>query len=131
MQNKKNLIQHLEYIYNDIILKAENEFKNTNINEITKTIGELKTETKELINNNVLEDASKNGITSRNIEIYKTSKNKIDTILTNVCKLNSLIQNENCSFALNLLVTDTEKYIEMNLQNKMKNKIKSYNLKNA
>ena len=131
MQNKKNLIQHLEYIYNDIILKAENEFKNTNINEITKTIGELKTETKELINNNVLEDASKNGITSRNIEIYKTSKNKIDTILTNVCKLNSLIQNENCSFALKLLVTDTEKYIEMNLQNKMKNKIKSYNLKNA
>lgn len=131
MQNKKNLIQHLEYIYNDIILKAENELKNTNINEITKTIGELKTETKELINNTVLEDASKNGVTSQNIEIYKTSKNKIDNISKNARKLNTLIQNENCSFVLKSLVADTEKYIEMNLQNKMKNKIETYNSKNG
>ena len=131
MQEKKNLIQHLEYIYNDIILRAENEFKNTNNNEIIKTITELKEEINELINNKILEDASKNGVTFQNIEIYKTSKSKIDNISKNARKLKTLIQNENCSFSLKLLIEDIEKYIEMNLQNKMKNKIETYNSKNG
>ena len=131
MLEKKNLIQHLEYIYNDIILRAENEFKNTNNNEIIKTITELKEEINELINNKILEDASKNGVTFQNIEIYKTSKSKIDNISKNARKLKTLIQNENCSFSLKLLIEDIEKYIEMNLQNKMKNKIETYNSKNG
>ena len=131
MLEKKNVIQHLEYIYNDIILRAENEFKNTNNNEIIKTITELKEEINELTNNKILEDASKNGVTSQNIEMYKTSKSKIDNISKNARKLNTLIQNENCSFLLKSLIEDIEKYIEMNLQNKMKNKIETYNSKNG